>query len=1281
MFSKKNIFGLLSLFCVVLLASTLAFAQTTGSIQGLVVDPNGAVVAGATVKVTNTQTGTVKETTTNSDGFYRVTNLIPGDAYEIEVASSGFEGKKVQSVAVRLGQENGYDVQLGVKGAVEQVTVTSEAPLINATQNQLTTSYSPQQLTQLPYNGGSIDNLALLTPGVVTPGDTDFTNGVGISANGNRGRSNNFQIDGQDNNDNSVAGPTLTLTNSEAIGDYQVTTNNPSAEFGRNSGAQVNVITKNGTNDFRGSLFEYYQNSSLDTFSNIEDQFGKIYNFLATNGFPGLSGLAARNGKNLYSYHRFGGSLGGPIIKNKAFFFFTYQGDIQTGEQDTTNAGSGNVFFTPQSVAAARALGFVGANSILGNTQVGGFPSSANVPGQYIPIPQMTDTDGDGLPDAYVNGSPTFTNSLVVCNIFPGLGQPCPAVNRVILQTGEAIRIAPNRYRQHQIITREDFNATDKDIFSIRYIYDTTKFPDSPATGGFLTGSFFDVPSKNHNLGITYTRTLSAKFTNEFRFNFSKLDVRFGDPTGPLPGPGITFTGTRDLTGTTLSGAWGTANNLPQSRIVDVYQQQDTLSATLGNHSIRTGFDFRQQKVENFFLPNFLGVYRFRNQGALPAGTGTGNTFYTLTGAQRSGTANAFENLLLQRPERLTFALGNPQVNTSQNDYFFYFQDDWRILKNLTLNLGARYEYSSSPFNPIIDDLAAREASASTALFPTSFPLSDRTVPRMKADSDNFAPRVGFAWSPDLNFLGDRFTNGRTVIRGGFGISYDPSFFNIVLNTVTAAPFAVAGQILGVGTVPYCNPISACPGFSAATTPNTGGGNPRLFNQTKVDPNFYNPYTLNWNFGVQQEIFKDTVIEARYVGTRIIGQFQTTNANPSIRMFNNAASCLGLSPGAFTGGQVVGATGGNATDCIGGGFNNTANAVTNGRVDPTQGPVRLRTNGASGNYHGLQTRFDTRFNDILVSANYTWSKTIDNASEIFSTFAGGQTVAISENPFNTTSQERGLSAFDQRHNFTTNFIYESPFYKDQKGLVGKLLGGYQISGIVRIASGRPYSPFEFFGNYDLAFDSGFLSGVGPLRPYVGNPDAPVGTIAYGWTAACQVFFGGPECNYPNPGDPNTPLAEPGEFIIYNTLNPGSTGVVVANAAAARSQARLVYNDFGLLTNFAAGTFSYNQANDTGNGWTEAFEAYRTPFGGPRNTFFGNMFKGVNLALFKSTKINERYKLEFRVEANNVLNSRNFGVPDALAEDASNGLVVSSFQNPGFNAGAVRSLRFGLRFLF
>ena len=1255
----------LSLLALLVFTSPLAAAQiTTGSLQGVVLDPNNAAVAGATVKITNVETGISREATTNAEGFYRVTNLNPGERYRIEVTAAGFAPRALENVAVRVATENTADVQLGVAGIQgETVEVTGETALIDNAQSQLTTNYTPQQLTQLPYVG-SIDNLALLTPGVVTPGDADFTNGVGISANGNRGRSNNFQIDGQDNNDNSVAGPALSITNAEAIGDYQVITNSFSAEFGRNSGAQINVVTRSGTNEYHGALFHFHQNSALNARDNIEKRAAARFGFLASNGFSEFSGLARRfnEGPGPFRENRFGGRLGGPIVKNKAFFFITYEGTLFRGEDVSENFGGSS--YVPN------AEGTTASNRIFGNAATGTLteigPATRQNVGTLLCAPPVVDTDGDGVPDEFAFEGVT-ANRLAPLAI---VADPTAPGGRRTIFGCENARIARSRSDVHQLIGRADWNLTDKDVLVARYIYDKSEFPDIGFR--FIGGSFFDVPSRNNNLGVTYTRTVNPTLVNEARFNFSRLDVKFGDPGAAQPGtnnpgPGIQFAGTRSIVGGLLT-AFGSPNNLPQSRVVDVYQFQDTVSQTIGNHSLRYGADIRHQKVDNFFLPNFLGTYIFQSGGALPE-----NTFFNLSGSART-TATAFENFLLGRPTQINFALGNPRILTSQNDFFFFVQDDWRIRPTLTLNLGARYEISTTPFNPIIEQVRERESNAGTAIFNTAFPLEFRTTNKLPIDKNNVAPRVGFAWSPNFNFLGDRFREGRTVVRGGFGIAYDPPYFNIVLNTVTAAPFAGAGSIRQTPGAAGSVNFPFLPQTTAAlnSTPGTNGGDPRLFNQTRVDPAFYNPYTMSYNFGVQQELFRRSVLEVRYVGSRIVGQFQTINGNPTIRFLNIAGQQLRGDPGAFTGGRLPG-TCADAT-CIAptaaNGFHSrtadaTGSRITgSGRVDPNFGNVRTRINGASSTYNGLQVRFDTRFtNDLVLNANYTWSRTIDNASEIFSSFGSGQTVAQSQNPFDYNNGERGLSAFHQKHNFTANFLYELPLMKDQRGAAGKILGGWQLGGLVRVGSGRPYTPTNFFSAYDPSWENTFV-GSGALRPFNGNPNAPVGTIAFGYGAACLGLFGGPECDY------NGGPAGPGSWIVYNTRNVGSIGQVM-NTQQMLQSARLVYNDFGMFSQFGIPLADL-----------EAMQLFRTPYGDVgRNTFFGENFALANLSLFKTTNITETVKVEFRVEAFNVFNHRNFGVPDPFTEDASFGSFVGSFQNPGYNNGGNRTMRFGLRFIF
>src|SRR5262245_52910001 len=399
--SDLRVMNIAPILALLLFAATLAIAQvTTGSLQGVVYDQNKSVIAGATVRVTNMETGQLRETLSNGQGFYRVTNLIPGNRYQVEISATGFAKQVIENVMVKLGTEISSDIELGVSVNQEVVQVTGESLILDTTQSQLSTSYSNLQVTQLPINGGSIDNLALLTPGVLTSGDTTFTNGVGIAANGNRGRSNNFQIDGQDNNDNSVAGPSLTLTNTEAIGSFQVVTSNFSAEFGRNSGAQVNIITKNGTNEFHGSVFDYFQNSAISARDNLDKKSQAAYQFLSSNGFSQFSGLAGRS-KDPFTYNRFGGSLGGPVIKNKFFFFATYQGDRQRGESQTNNFTTGQVALDGPSAQLAAQLFPNAATQALTSTAVAGGPAFAQGVGNFMIAPPLIDTDNNGIPDAF----------------------------------------------------------------------------------------------------------------------------------------------------------------------------------------------------------------------------------------------------------------------------------------------------------------------------------------------------------------------------------------------------------------------------------------------------------------------------------------------------------------------------------------------------------------------------------------------------------------------------------------------------------------------------------------------------------------------------------------------------------------------------------------------------------------------------------------------------------------------------------------------------------------
>jgi hypothetical protein len=1236
-------------------AAAAASAQvTTGSLQGIVTDPNQATVVGATVRVTNVETTQSRETTTNEQGFYRFTNLLPGQRYRVEVTATGFAPTTLNDVPVRLGQENGLDVQVQLAGVGETVQVTSETLLLDTAQSQLSQTYTPEQVTQLPYSG-PVDNLALLTPGVIAPPTGfAFTNGVEFSSNGNRTRSNNFQLDGQDNNDNSVAGPVLSLTNQEAIGQYQIITNNFSAEFGRNSGAQINTVTRSGTNDFHGSVFEFHNNSALDARNNLEKQAAETFRFLGSNGFPAFAGEAGRL-PSPYRENRFGGALGGPVYfprfgeggksylsgKNRAFFFTTFQRDVTRGETFASSLGSGSFLPTAASAAFAAARFPNAATAALVATGRAGGPTVAQGQGNIFVLPPVEDTNGDGIPDTFVFG-PGGSSGLVTPGFFAPLAVTTATAGGGPLTTifgGEAVRFRQANASNNQIISRVDINMTERDVLSVRHIFDRNILPLG-AGGSTIAGSREDYRDRTNNLGVTYTRTLSSASVNEARFNYSNLFVTFGN-VNEVTQPNIAFSGSPGNLSGGLNQSFGTDTSFPQDRRVVTYQWQDTLSTTRGNHGVKFGADIRRQNVDNFFLPFFLGGFTFTgSSSAATSGTLPAGTFFNTGGTARAGAASAFENFLLGRPRTINFTLGEAQTSTHENDFFFFVQDDWRVRPTLTLNIGLRYELSTSPYNPLIRQLNARESNAATSIFPAGFPASARTMNEIPADKNNFAPRVGFAWQPNFGLLGNRFSGGRTVIRGGFGIAYDPLFFNIVSNTITNAPFVARGSFIqtpgAAGSVSF--PFLPTTVAELATTPSTAGGDPRLFSRVDVDPNLYNPYSMQWNFGVQQELFRNGVLEVRYVGNRQLGQFQTINANPRTDFLNQAGEYLGLGAGAFTGGATGQAR---------------AGTNANGRLDPNFGLIQRRINGAQSTYHGMQVRFDTRMGrNFTANVNYTLSRAIDNASEVFSTLAGGQTIAISQNPFDANRGERGLSAFNQTHTFSSNFVMELPWMRNQRGFVGHALGGWQMNGIVLAGSGRPYTTAEFFGRYDPLL-------TGSLRPFNGNPNAPEGTIAFGSFAAENLL-----------GRTGVPA---GQFVVFNTRQTGTQGQVVTAQQALQS-ARLIYNDFGLVPAFGLTAASFPDL--------EAFNLFRTPFGDVgRNTFLGDPQFTVNFGLFKTTNISEAVRLEFRAEAFNLLNHRNFGVPDPITEDAFTGFNVGSFQNPGYNEGDRRQLRFGLRLLF
>ncbi len=1146
-----------------------------GSISGTVTDPQGAVVSGAQVKATQLETGTVLTSTSDNSGSFHF-NLIPAGTYKLEVSAQGFKTALQNNILVSAGRDSGIGlVKLSVGETSTTVEVTSDAPLIETTQSQVTNTFSGTQLTTfagLQENEG-LDNLALFVPGVVATRDQGFSNtngGGGFSVNGLRGRNNDQEIDGQNNNDNSVAGPGLFVSDTEFVQQYVLITNQFGPEYGRNAGSVVNIITKSGTNAWHGSVYGTESNSILNSRTNFEKQF-------ADPTDPN------RNHSPRLQDEFTGFTIGGPMIKNKLFFFGGFDNEIVT--QHVTSVSGG---LTPTPLGLSQLAGcFPGSQTLTTFSKVGPFAISA--------------------------GNPSVVNpSLVDVGTCTGV------------QFGNVSRSLAAPVHQFNFVNREDLQL-GSDTLTARYIFNRGNFFNlDECTDCAAAGYPVSVPALAQSLLLGWTHNINSKMVNEVRGSFGRLNVLFGGNTiGTVP---------TDLTQALASISFrapgflsiGTANNLPQFRIVNTYQAQDNFNYVIGKHQLKAGVNYTHQVSPNGFLPSVNGVFNFANWASFIANT----------------------------PRTVTIADGSPSFDLKENDTFLYLGDDWKIGKNLTLNLGITWSYYGQPANLFNQVTTARESNPATALFNNSLPLSVRTFPKFPTVMNSVGPSIGFAYSPEW---GGMFTgNGKTVIRGGYRLLYDPPFYNIYSNMATAAP-EVFNNTFSAATTPAAstltlpaNPIG--PNVRAELTPQllTGVFDPRTFNETSLSPNFGPDKVHSYSLGIEREISKNSALELRYIGNHATNLFQSVNANPFIadlaRDFPNLVPA-GVTP--CTNPQLV----------LGPG--QTANAAL-GRENCAQGVIRDRTNTGFSNYNGFQAEFraNNLFKQLTIRTGYTFSKNLDNVSEIFGTFAGGNSIAFAQNPLNQTG-EYSFSGLDVPHQWTILFTEEFPFFKEQHGLVGHILGGWALSANYILASGQRYSASQLFsasatanGNYyDSAFFNAFNSGVETARPFLGSSSAPSNAVGVFAGDACNLFSDVGQCSLA----PNT-------LVSLNALNATSPAAVpVTN------------NQVRFITNAAV-----------------AQSIFGTPFGNaPRNSLTDAITNVANASIFKRFKFNEHTSFEFHATALNVLNHANYQSVDPFIEDAglnqpNTGFATPSLTNtvfPGFGAAATRRLLVGgvLRF--
>ena len=1171
---NKKIHRIVALMIVVALLWSLPIAAQVvkGSISGTVVDPQGAVVSGAQVKATHLGTGVTLTQTSDSSGAFHF-NLIPVGEYKVEISAQGFKSAAQSNIMVAAGRDSGLgSIPLTVGEISTQVEVNATTPLIETTQSQVTNTFSGAQLTTFAGVGENegLDNLALFVPGVVASRDVGFSNtngGTGFAVNGLRGRNNDQQIDGQNNNDNTIGGPGLFLSDTEFVQQYVLITNQFGPEYGRNAGSVVNLITKSGSNSWHGSVYEHENNTVMNSMTNFQKRFGQD-----ANGNP-LTSIPRANDE-------FGGfTVGGPVIKNKIFFFGGF--DQQLISQNTLYTSAGNVP-TPNGIATLSTC----------------FPNS----------PSLAALKGFG-PYAISAGSPTPIQTFIDNN------PACPGV-----ELGGVERTLPTHTHNFNWVARMDLQLGNDTIMG-RYLFNRgNNFNLDLSPGDAAAGYPVSVPALSQAILIGDTHNFSSRLVNEARVGFNRLNVDFaGNTIGTAASvSGIDQAVTRATFSDTTLQPFGLNPGFPQGRIVNTWQAQDNLNYVLGKHTFKAGVNYSYARSPSTFLPNLNGAYRFDDWYGFAADT----------------------------PNRVRIAAGQASLDFREHDTFLYAGDDWKIGKNLTLNLGLTWTYYGQPANLFNDITTKRESDPATAFWRQDIPLSVRTSPTIDSPKTSFGPSLGFAYSPQWG--GFLTGNGKTVIRGGYRMLYDPPYYNIYSNIANSAPVVFLNTFTGSQLTPSmilpAHPFG--PDVRAILSPQLQrlAFDPRSNVETTVSNNFGPDKVHTWNFGVERQLTKDSALEVRYVGNHAYDLFQTVNGNPIVT--GNSTAPANLT--GCTNPQILLGPGQKTNPAL-------------GRANCAEGIVLERNNGGYSNYEGLQAEFraNNLFKQLTLRGAYTFSRTLDNVTEIFSSGVAGNTLAIAQNPWDTGRGEYSFSGLDIPHQFTVTATEQLPFFKNQHGMVGHILGGWALSGNYIWSTGQRYTPFQAlleagFGapsnNYDLNW---VLSNVGvdTARPFVGSLSAPATSVGIFAGDACSNF--GSACALPAT-----------QLIAFDqdVLNGVSAGNNVQS-----NQVRYIINS------------------------TTSQSVFGTPFGARRNLSQDAPINIANVALFKNFKVNERASFEFNAALLNVFNHASFQSIDPTIENAG---IPASQQQPfvGFadpsvtndvvgNALGNRVIKVGLTFRF
>jgi hypothetical protein len=1201
------------LLIMLLVAIPVCAQKDAGAIVGSVRDQSGAIIVGAKVTVIDLDHGFQITLSTNDEGQYVASPLKIG-RYSVVAEKQGFKKAVVGPVEVNIQDRVGVDVKLQPGMASEIVTVTGERAQLETETSDLGQVVDSRRINALPLNGRNYAQLALLGTGIAAaePGSRVETT-YGFSSNGARSLQNNFLLDGIDNNANLgdvlngaayVVQPAV-----DAIAEFKVETNAYSAEFGRGNGAIMNAAIKSGTNQFHGDLWEFLRNEKLD----------------AINYFD-------IDGQQPYKQNQFGFTLGGPIRKNKLFFFGDYEGlrirqglpQVTTVPTQAEDAGDFSAFLTNTPVMAVDMNGNPTSQTALdcnGNpTYVGEIFNSRlaqnNYPGNpngFCGVPIGGYTSG-GLPVNKFNGVNGSIDPLggELAGLFPA-----PNVNINTLQAAGNYLSDPKKSEtENKFDIRVDYAIREKDNFFARYSYgnDSTFLP-SPFDSVLDGGSFQDGYSQNiaQGLAASEVHSFSTNLINEFRFGFNYLDShRYNlnynvnvSQNLPVPFPGVPFGpdigGLPSISFGDGTATIGSSGYLPAIEKQHSYVFTDNLSWTRGRHAVKFGGEVR---FEQFTIL----------EPASPRGSMSfGSDFTDNPAGPGQGDGEAIATFLLGVPDGGTITSVTPNIDYRRQIYAAYALDDFKVTPRLTLNLGLRYEVFTT-IKEANNQGATFDFSSQSLIAPSGQSLqltptlgTELTIQTtgsrglISPDINNFAPRIGMAYELSNNL----------VLRGGYGIfyggqengpfsnpspGYNPPFlssqaFSPNCSAASANPADLDCSISG--TLPL-NVLAN--GFPANSLSDPTA--PELYS---LDPHLVTPYTQQWHLGLEYQLPADTVLEVSYGGSRGLKLYAFFNGNQAVPDPNPSDPLAPRRPA--NNNNWPGGTGGPCSLTLP--VSNPGqycNPALNSIIDT------FRSNTQS-NYDSLQVRLEKRYSHGLqYEVAYTFAHALDNASSASLGSVNNGDFQDQRYP----NANYGNSDFDVRQRFVFSYVYDLPFgrgrlfAKDASGAVNQILGNWQMTGVLSLATGNYYTATDIIS--------------------VSNSDCG-GTVGFYCSRPARI------------GDPNAKPCIAG--TLFNTCAFADNSTIP-----------------GLIPQ---GTFG-----DAG-----------------RNIIEGPGYKTWDTSLVKQFPINEQKHLEFRAEFFNVLNHVNylFGQFGAIsAEPTPLELGQSGFGYP-LAARAPRQIQFALKFYF